>query len=104
MPALIDPDNRLANYAVTLTNGALTVVHLATYCTSILKSPRGTFALEFRVCAGRTYRLQRKGNLADAVWTTLGNDFTSMSWSVTLTNVAGTNGQEFFRLLDVTAP
>jgi hypothetical protein len=104
VPTLIDPDGRLMNYATKLTNGSLAVVDLVPNLVDILELPDATFALEWRVCAGRTYRLQHKDRLADAEWATATDDFTPVSWSVTLTNDAGTNLLGFYRLLDVTGP
>jgi len=58
----------------------------------------------WQVYPGRTYRSEFKTNLTDTIWTALGSDFTSATTSAATTNIADTNRQQFYRVLDVTPP
>jgi subtilisin-like proprotein convertase family protein len=103
VPTLIDPGGKLVNYAVTITNGVLTIVD-APRLLSISKSPEGTFVIQCQVHAGRTYRFQYKNSLLDTNWTALGGDQTAVASRVAITNNGDASLQRFYRLLDVTAP
>ena len=103
VPTLIDPDGRLVNYTVAVTNGILTIVD-APHLLSISEPTPGAFVIECRVQAGRTYRFQYKNSLLDDVWLSLGADQTATSSRVAITNDANADLQRFYRLLDVTAP
>ena len=103
VPTLIDPDGKLVNYAVTASNGILTIVDLPRLL-NIAEVPPGTFVLQWRVYPGRTYRVQYKSNLSDLEWTTLGGNQTAQTSSQAITNIAGTNRHGFYRVLDLTGP
>ena len=101
VPTLNDPDTKLGNYAVTVSNGVLTIVDLPRLL-SISEAPEGTFILQWQVYAGRTYRFEYKTNILDAAWTNLVLDQTAASSSLTITNNADANRQRIYRALDVT--
>jgi len=103
VPTLIDPDGRLVNYTVEVTNAVLTIVDVPRLL-SISESPQGTFIIECQVQAGRTYRFQYNSSLLDGAWSSLGADQTAVSSRVAITNNADADLQRFYRVLDVTAP
>ncbi len=58
-----------------------------------------TMFLTWPSLAGRTYRLEFKTALEDAVWTQIGGDLTTSSTVFALTNSTGVATQRFFRVL-----
>ncbi|MBE0540496.1 MAG: Ig-like domain-containing protein [Verrucomicrobia bacterium] len=68
----------------------------------ISESPSGTFLAVWQVQPGRIYRLQFKENLSTPNWTPVGDDFMAEAVTAILSDSMGTNGQGFYRLLDVT--
>ncbi len=103
VPELMDPQNRLENYTVTLVNGVLKIF-APPQLLDVFESPQGTLVVVWQVVAGRTYRFQYKESLTDAVWTPLRDDFVADSTSVVLIESMGARLQGFYRLLDVTPP
>jgi len=103
VPALVDPGNRLGNYSVTTTSGALTIVDEPRLL-SFSESPEGTFTALWLVHPGRTYRFQYKEKLSEGNWTTLGADYTAASASISMNESMGTNRHRFYRVLDITPP
>jgi hypothetical protein len=103
IPTLVDPDGRLSNYTVGVTNGILTIVGAPRFV-SINREPTGIVNLVCEVYAGRIYTFQYKDQLTDLDWTTFIAGYAAASSSVQLTNATGANPRRFYRAVDVTNP
>jgi hypothetical protein len=103
VPTLLDPNNRLENYTLTVTNGLLTIVGAPRF-TSIARTALGSVHLVCDVYVGRTYVFQFKNTLAEAEWTSFALDYTAVSPSVEVWDTPGDNPQRFYRAVDVTSP
>lgn len=96
VPVLIDPAGRLANYQVTLIEGALTVIPLE----NILAASIGSgpmLLLSVETVAGAGYVLEFKEILADTTWNVSQSNLGTGSL-LTFTNFVGSNGSGFYRL------
>ena len=104
VPTLIDPDNKLPNYTVTITNGMLIIVGAPTFF-NITRAATGLVQLYCTVNAGRVYEFQFKNALAETNWTTfVSNHLATSSISVITNEPGSTNLQRYYRAVDVSYP
>ncbi len=99
---LNDPGQRLANYAVSLTNGVLTVVESPRFNTVSLIS--GEVRLFCEVYPGRKYAFQYKNDLADPNWTTFVPEYTATGTVVEIVDTVETLPRRFYRAVDISLP
>ncbi|MGC3956805.1 MAG: MBG domain-containing protein [Verrucomicrobiota bacterium] len=102
VPSLSDPGQKLGNYAVSLTNGVLTVVESPRFTGASLLT--GGVRLVCEVYPGRTYAFQFKNDLADPEWTTFVPNQMAIGTVVEIEDTVGTNSQRFYRAIDLSVP
>ena len=68
---------------------------------SISNDGSGHVVLGFDAIAGRTYRIEWKDNLDDALWTQLGSNVTALSESLTVQDDLGANPHRFYRIIQI---
>ena len=61
----------------------------------------GHVVLGFDTIAGRTYRIEWKDNLDDAMWTQLGSNVTAVSATLTVQDNLGANPHRFYRIIQI---
>ena len=100
--ALNDPDQRLGNYAVSLTNGVLTVVESPRFTSVSLLA--GEVRLICEIYPGRSYAFQYKNDLADPEWTTFVSEHMATGTVVEIVDTVGTTPRRFYRAVDISIP
>lgn len=100
--SLNDPQQRLNNYDVSLTNGVLTVVESPRF--SSVSVQAGEVRLLCAVYPGRKYAFQYKNDLADLDWTTFVPELTATETVVEVVDTVGTLPRRFYRAVDLTLP
>ncbi len=68
---------------------------------SALFVTNGYVTLTWESYRGRTYRVLCKNDLAEANWLIFGNDAVAQGNTLSITNLLGTNAQQFYRVLQV---
>jgi len=99
VPTLVDPGNKLPNYAVTTNNGTLTVTAaIAPTILSMVCSPGNTnVIITWTSVSNSVYRVQYKTSLVSTSWLDLSPNVTATGSTVSFTDHPGTASQRFYR-------
>jgi len=95
--ALVDPDDRQTNYAVTLNNGTLSVV--APPNIQSVRQSGSSFTFIWSATVNQTYQIQSKTNLTQSIWAAVGTTITATNSTMTSAESIGTNTQQFYRIV-----
>jgi hypothetical protein len=96
-PTLLDPDNRLTNYAVTINNGSLAVVEPP----NILATAQSgnSFTFTWSATSNQMYQLQSTTDLGQANWINLTGAFTATNSTASISeSISTTNTMLFYRI------
>jgi hypothetical protein len=99
VPTLVDPGNKLPNYAVTTNNGTLTVTAPpAPTILSMVRSPDNTnVTITWTSISNSVYRVQYKSSLVSTSWLDLSPDVTATGGTASFTDHPGTASPRFYR-------
>jgi MBG domain (YGX type) len=100
LPALVDPQGKLANYSVTTSNGTLSVtvfVPPPPTLQGLTGAGTANVTITWSAVSNRTYRIQYKTNLTAPNWTDLPPDVTATGGTASYTDHPGTAGPRFYR-------
>ncbi len=104
VPSVVDPGGRLANYAVTLNNGTLTIAATTTpVILSILPTDKTTVVITWTSVSNSVYRVQYKANLASTNWISLAPDVIATSSTTSFTDYPAGASQRYYRILFVSS-
>ena len=67
----------------------------------ITRLPAGKISLTFGTVVGKTYRLEYKDRLSDALWARLSPDTMAQSTSLTIEDDMGARAQRFYRVVQL---
>jgi hypothetical protein len=98
---LVDPNDRLSNYAVTTNNGILTIVPASgpPVFQSILLQRPNLLTFTWTASAGESYQVQYKTNLTQAGWANLGAPLATTNSAATASDAVGPDQRRFYRVV-----
>jgi hypothetical protein len=101
LPTLVDPGNKLTNYAVTLNNGILTVTApAAPTISSIVSSPgNANVTITWASVSNSVYRVQYKTSLSSTNWIDLAPDVVATGGKASYTDHPVGVPQRYYRVL-----
>ncbi len=99
-PSLNDPNNKLPNYTVTLTNGTLTIIPLVPpTISSIFQTPEGNMHLIVNGTASQSYHLQATEDLGAPAWNNILTNTANGLGVVEFSDLNATNHMsQFYRI------
>ncbi len=103
IPVLIDPDNRLTNYAVTLVNGTLTVNPVVIPVIQGASQVGGSLTFTWSGGPNQNYEIQTTADVSQNLWTVLSTGNTGDGSPITTSETIGATAQQFFRIVLVPA-
>ncbi len=100
VPTLVDPDQKLTNYALTVSNGTLTVTAVPTPTILSLKPVGGdSVVITWTSLSNRVYRVQYKASLSSGSWLNLAPNVTANGATASFTDQPGAAPQRFYRVV-----
>jgi len=100
VPSLVDPENKLPNYDITLNSGTLTVTGAsAPVILSIVASNNTNIVITWSAISNTVYRVQYKSTLASTNWISLTPDVIATGSTASFTDHPGTNAQRYYRVV-----
>jgi hypothetical protein len=101
VPTLVDPGNKLPNYAVTSNNGTLTVTAPSSpTILSIVRSPNNAnVTITWTSISNSVYRVQYKTDPASTNWLDLAPDVTATGGTASFTDQPGNASQRLYRTM-----
>jgi sugar lactone lactonase YvrE len=102
VPVLVDPDNRLGNYQVTLADGTLTVTTPVVTTAPVIQSTShsgNSFTFTWSATVNQTYQIQSTPKLAQPEWANLGAPLNATNAVMTTFQVISANSQQFYRVV-----
>ncbi len=100
VPALIDPDNRLINYDVSIVDGTLTVLPAVPPVFQVVAISADTISFSWTSTAGAAYQIQYNASLFGANWESIGTLISATNATTSATDSI-TNALRFYRVLQV---
>ncbi len=102
VPSLVDPNNREANYIVSLVSGTLTITSQTITAGPVIQSATqsgGTVNFIWSTPQNQDYEIQTTTDLTQSAWTTLMTGNTGANSTVTTSEPIAANGQQFYRIV-----
>lgn len=100
VPNLADPNHRLTNYQVTISNGFLTILPPVPPVFQTVTQSNTTLTLVWAATVGASYQVQYNTNLAATNWSDFGNSILATNaFTVVTDSIAGT--QRYYRVVQV---
>ena len=100
VPNLVDPDNRLPNYTVSLVNGTLTIISAAVpVIQSATQSGGGMLSFTWSAGPNQNFQIQTTTDVSQNGWTFFTSGNTGANSTVTTALPIGANSQQFYRVV-----
>jgi sugar lactone lactonase YvrE len=100
VPSLVDPDNRLFNYSVSLVNGTLTVISAtAPVIQSAAQSGGGMLSFTWSAGPNQNYQIQTTTDVSQNAWAFFTSGNTGANSTVITSLPIGANSQQFYRVV-----
>ncbi len=104
MPSLVDPSDKLSNYAVTLSKGTLTVTATTVpVILSILPAGKTNIVITWTSISNSVYRVQYKTHLASTNWISLAPDVVATGSAASFTDHPAGASQRYYRILFISS-
>lgn len=97
VPSVVSPDNRITNYVVNLIDGTLTVIGVPVLQT--VQQSGGLLSFSWSATSNQTYQIQATASLTSPDWASLGNAMVATNSIMSVSEIIGTNQQEFYRVV-----